>query len=140
MWFVSRYTSAAPGQYQICLTITDANGCVDTHCNSYYLTKTGQTIVQLEVRPPNTSSVEELDLAEYIQVYPNPARNELNVNYSFNNEVAELRIYNNIGQLVNQQQLNFGNNTLQLNNLSNGIFFVEITTREGVFRKKIVKH
>lgn len=64
--------------------------------------------------------------AEGFRMYPNPASDRLNIE-SGTVEVA--RIFNSLGQLCLEQQLNIGNNALSVQNLRNGIYLVKIGSK-----------
>lgn len=80
-----------------------------------------------------TLSTDELPLNEQIAVYPNPIRTELTINYSGN--IEQIEIYNNLGQLI----LETNETTIDLNELSNGIYTLRMLTDEGLVIEKIVK-
>ena len=57
----------------------------------------------------------------HMDIYPNPAVDRLNVTLSQN---AEIVIYNIMGQQVMSQEGHAGANSININNLSSGIYFV----------------
>jgi hypothetical protein len=57
----------------------------------------------------------------HMDIYPNPAVDQLNVTLSQN---AEIVIYNIMGQQVMSQEGHAGANSININNLSRGIYFV----------------
>jgi len=76
-------------------------------------------------------------------VYPNPATNYLNVIFeSLANEKLGLRILNAVGEeVINESYLNFEGKyekRFDLNYLSNGVYFIEITTENRVINRKII--
>lgn len=86
------------------------------------------------------SNIEELQLQDF-KFYPNPARNQINVDfYSERSVETQFRILNTLGQRVysNMTQLNTGINNLRFNTeqLSAGIYFLQIQQEDG---QKIVK-
>ncbi|MDD2634352.1 MAG: T9SS type A sorting domain-containing protein [Bacteroidales bacterium] len=67
-------------------------------------------------------------------IYPNPATNQINV---FTNKNAELRIYNCLGSLLREVNLE-KQNTIDISNLSNGIYIFRINDGKKSTDKKIV--
>ncbi len=69
----------SPGTYTV--TVTDANGC----------SATWDFMI----------SMEELDLARYIDLYPNPTTDEVFIDYNFTGEMdLEVTVMNHLGQVV----------------------------------------
>jgi hypothetical protein len=70
-----------------------------------------------------------------ILVYPNPASNEIFIeNYTGENPM--LRIYNVSGQLLVQQKLGSGKQTVDTGTLLNGIYFVNLYDKNGISKTK----
>ncbi len=74
-------TNLTAGLYRV--TVTDANGCSDT---------AGIDVIV---------GMEELDLARYIDLYPNPTTDEVFIDYNFTSEVdLKVTVMNHLGQVV----------------------------------------
>lgn len=84
----------------------------------------------------STKSLEVSDTSESIVVYPNPVQSELTV---INAADSIIYIYDENGQLLLQQSLLNNTETINLNNLSNGVFFSQIKGNQKNTVKKIVK-
>jgi hypothetical protein len=107
----------AVGDYTV--TATDANGCTATS-NS----------LKVEL-----SSVAELGLNN-ISVYPNPAKDVVNVKFESNSN-ATVELVNAAGQVLDSKvSTNVSFNTASL---AAGIYFVNIKVAEGVYTQKVVK-
>ena len=79
-------------------------------------------------------------LTNQIEIFPNPAQNNVTIQ-SFNNiQITEIKLFNSIGQLVlcNKSILN-NIAYIQLNNLSKGVYNLSIYSTNGVFNKLIMK-
>jgi hypothetical protein len=93
----------------------------------------------------STTSINELVNSASVEVYPNPASNAINVSFdAVKSGVAELSITNIIGQQVAggmRTSLNTGSNfhTLDIANLSKGIYILNIKTGNGSLQRKFVK-
>lgn len=70
-------------------------------------------------------------------IYPNPAQNILNIEFAGSFDVC---VYNKIGQIVLTKKNNFQKTTLSLNDLSKGIYFVEINSGSSKTNQKIIIH
>jgi len=81
-----------------------------------------------------------------LSVYPNPAKDELNVSFNLDEpQQITLRIHSSIGALVATQEsglLNAGQNTLQLNlneyGLGNGMYFLSVSNNGSILSTKII--
>ncbi len=68
-------------------------------------------------------------------VYPNPAKDKITVNAA---KVGTFRLYNALGSLVRAEQLQRGNNVLDVSGLSNGVYLYSVDDMS--FKRLIVKH
>ena len=103
---------------------TDANGCKDT------------TSIQIKVSA--CVGVGELNnLSELIKVYPNPNNGEFEI--TSKGIDIELKIINDLGQLVKIINLNKINNyEIKVNELSNGVYFVVGQNKTTNINQKII--
>ncbi|MBN2776729.1 MAG: PKD domain-containing protein [Bacteroidales bacterium] len=83
------------------------------------------------LNPTKSSEVEQ----ESLTIFPNPATNKLNL-FS-KNEILEIKIYNNLGQLVLQKQQD--NNIVEISSLLQGEYIIEIWTKKDCFYKYFTK-
>ena len=85
----------------------------------------------------NTATLETADfnIAQSIQLYPNPASDLLHIEMPDDFTLEKVRIYNALGQLILQS------NTadFSVTRLATGVHFVEIETSERTFHKKFIK-
>lgn len=89
-------------------------------------------------------SVPEIEKPEFFTVYPNPANDQLTVRFSYNQASATtVKIMDISGQVV--QTINLGQAegekqlSLDLTDLSTGVYFVELSNAQGTQTKKFVK-
>jgi hypothetical protein len=71
-------------------------------------------------------------------VWPNPAQNELNINILSEGLKPEYEIYNLVGNKVMSGNLKTGVQQVNLNSISNGIYFIKINSGKEVKSFKIV--
>ncbi len=115
---------SAPGQYQVCLTVNNANAS-NTLCRTLTL---GNTLA------------ENPEVQERIQVTPNPFRHHLSIALSTNLRSPVFRLYDQIGRLVCEKRLAFGITEIDTEALPAGIYFWEVLSNgERAKTGKIVK-
>lgn len=72
-----------------------------------------------------------------IELFPNPAANNLFVRIQEPN--ARLRIFDNIGNLVLDENLASGQNSLDVSNLSSGSYFIQVVSKDKMSTKILIK-
>lgn len=91
-------------------------------CNLFFIDD-----LSLEFEP---NSVENSD--DNIIIYPNPANNIINISTKKN--IKEIELFNQYGQIKITDR-----NTINISNLTPGIYFLKITTDEAEFNSKFIK-
>ncbi len=105
------------------LTITDANGCINSAVTTVSVTDC-----------TNISAVNSNDLN--FSIYPNPCNIEFSVNYS--GEIDEIIIVNVLGEVV--KKIKYTSDKINVKELSQGVYFVHIVRNsEKVKTEKIIK-
>ncbi len=82
--------------------------------------------------------VDENNKEDMVEVYPNPATNQLTIKTAQFKE-KEIRITDVLGNLIQQSMLNSHQSTIDISNLAKGIYFIELQTEKGILRRKFVK-
>jgi hypothetical protein len=90
------------------------------------------------------TSTTNIEYNEYatnaIVLYPNPARNFINLDLNnINQKVSTVKVFDNIGQeIYNYNLSDFSGNVYEipLNNLPNCLYFVSILSENKVYSKK----
>lgn len=80
-----------------------------------------------------------------LQVFPNPATNELNYQFDVaNKENIKISIHNIIGQIVYSEQIQNAIGTykkqINISNFTNGMYFIKIEFENGTISKKFIKN
>ena len=70
-----------------------------------------------------------------ITIAPNPTSNYLYIETE--KEIKSINVIDVAGRVTNSN--NFANNKVDVSNLSNGIYFIEVQTSDGVFKSKFIK-
>ena len=90
---------------------------IDSSDNLY----TGFTFDLKDLFPDAGVGVQEIEHNNHISVYPNPASDQISIMLNKN---AEVTVYNIMGQTVMTVEGKAGVNTLDISNLTSGIYFV----------------
>jgi hypothetical protein len=84
-------------------------------------------------------STNELEIqAANIKVYPNPTDGLLNIDLNTLTEDVSIDVFNIVGQQVQSVQNARNLATLDLSNVSNGVYFVRISNDAAVISKKVI--
>ena len=113
------------------------------HFNGYvddiyvYNRAIGQTDVNALYNAPNpaTVGIDETKISNNLNVYPNPAKNELTINA--NEQIQTITIIDVTGKTV--QSFVNPNNTINVSALNNGIYFLTVKTKNGISYTRFIK-
>ena len=108
--------------------VTDANGCLSD--TSFFVVDWIHT------------SVEDFNI-DRLSIYPNPSRDIFNIEFtSLLRQNLEIRIINSIGEIIYLENLeNYTgeySKAINLKEYSKALYFLEITTNNGVVNKKLI--
>jgi hypothetical protein len=89
-------------------------------------------------------SVEELSNVQNVQVYPNPANNEVSISMDANrSETLQVKLYSINGQQISAEQwtISSGNSSKQfdLEGLDSGIYMISISGEHTQIQERIIK-
>lgn len=126
------YTYSTGGTYNVCLTVTDAFGCVDSTCKSVVAVATG---------------ISELSTGETLSIYPNPYTGQTLISYSLTEKAnVTLEVHNLLGAkietLVNENQqpgaykYNF---SAESSGNAQGIYVVKLKLNNSIYIRKIIE-
>ena len=122
-------------------------GCTNTYCDSLTVDSLGNIIYKgintgftLQTTTPTIlTGLGNTNSTSGIQLQPNPAQNKITItgNTDFNNYV----LLNTMGQQVNSGNLMIKENTIDISELSNGVYFIKLTDKTGnSFNQKFIKN
>jgi hypothetical protein len=86
-----------------------------------------------------TSQINDEIAKQELTIFPNPANNILNIKSSWLNQnaVGTVSIYSVIGNVVKTEKLS---NEIDVSELSQGVYFVEVITEEHHVKIKFLKN
>jgi len=105
------------------VTVTDSLGC----------TSVGSPFIYIQVIPVSSDLKEEKNI---FNIYPNPANSFITIdidNYNFKDFNFEM--FDFTGKMIFQKDLNSNKNYINLNGISDGIYFYQISNENGVLEK-----
>lgn len=102
------HTFTTAGPHNVCLTIKNSCG-EDMDCKSI---------------TSGTVGIDDVNTANGISVYPNPAKDYLQLNGVASN--YEYTIYNAIGQKMKSGRVGTGTNMIDVNHFSKGVYYLEM--------------
>lgn len=88
---------------------------------------------------PNGTSVDENANNTDLYIYPNPVANTLNI--KTNENIEKVEVYNVLGnKIISADSFHDVNNcSVQVDELSKGVYILQITTQEGIRTEKFIK-
>ncbi len=121
------------------LTVTDVNALISLNPGEYRLYSTQS------LGDPIFTGIEELPVVyNELELFPNPAVSEININLSaITEQIKQLVIYNVAGQVVEQKDFNgFLDNlyTINVSAYPNGFYYYRIVTDKVIYSGKFIKN
>ncbi|WP_445715893.1 T9SS type A sorting domain-containing protein [Flavobacterium sp.] len=120
---------------QLSLIDVNANGYVDYTITPINNTAIGSTF-SARVNIQSTLNSQTF-IIDNFKLSPNPVIDNLNI--ESDNQIKTIRIYNQLGQIISLYEINNNKRTLDLSNLSSGIYTIFIETNKRTLNKKIIK-
>ena len=130
-WSFHFFNNNVPGQGKAVLKIYSDN-------------EFSQLLDTLVINIDIANSINDILDSEEISVYPVPAKDVLNIKMNFKKAAnAEIFMTDNLGRIVKNisslHQKNYYSSKVDVSDLKNGIYFLNIKTEEGVVTKKVFK-
>ncbi len=102
---------------------------------------TGPETFHIAIREDAVSSTTEIISAAEFKIFPNPTGGHVTLQKSTGtNQSAQIRVFNSTGQLVysSEQQLSGGMTQLELENLSPGLYVVQMSTGDNTYSERLI--
>lgn len=119
----------------------NGGGTVYFRVAPYFAGETGTYLLSMSLTRTSTVGINENQISENIIVYPNPAKDFVLIDFNeLKGKLNQINLLNVQGQNVftfniNDQSKIFN---LPLTNLSDGIYFIQIQTENGILSKKLI--
>ncbi|MBU2555346.1 MAG: T9SS type A sorting domain-containing protein [Bacteroidetes bacterium] len=114
----------------ICDYIVDPTGATD-----FYLNSAGCNTKEEVEAACDYSAIQE-GSAPLIRLFPNPAKDFINISHTTEEGSMDVSIYNYLGQMELHKASD--NNKIMVSTLRNGIYTVEITTNAKLYRDILI--
>jgi hypothetical protein len=100
----------------------------------------GEELVIKEIRTIENKGIENmLTGSDEIRIYPNPASSILNISMP-GNQSAEIYLYNLSGKVVYHEITTDAEKTIDLTELTEGLYILSVSTTNTYFTKKVIKN
>ena len=88
---------------------------------------------------PPTAIIVDVETVEErnVNIYPNPARDFVRVS-TVNGQQSTVKIYNTIGMLVDEFEINSDEIEINVSDYKSGVYFVKVSTINGSVIKKFI--
>ena len=124
------YTYANDGDYIACLTISTDDNCTSTYCDTVVIR--------------GTVGMTELTDLNQVRIYPVPAREVLNIEFTLNSsEFLSLELADLTGKILREQEITrfpAGDHSVkvEVKTLSPGMYFLRIQGENGTLTRKVL--
>ena len=81
---------------------------------------------------------DEVIAANDIMIYPNPSKDEINIQLQSSDSVESVEVYSLLGKKMNLSNLH--NNKLDISHLSKGIYIIKVKGSRKSYTKKIIRN
>jgi len=83
-----------------------------------------------DINISDVTGIEETVMSTNVRVYPNPAKDVLNMYSSAT--IAGIKLFNVYGQLVLSNRVNSANTSINTANFADGMYYLQIETKDGI--------
>lgn len=128
---------AVLGHYVVCLTVSSANGCSSTFCDSSSVHKTAG-MSSLHVIPNGVTGISQASIVKTLKAYPNPMTDELNVEIELNtHDNLAYTLSDNLGRTIVKSDITGSQLKISTASLDKGFYFLSVSDRNGKAIKTI---
>jgi PKD repeat protein len=138
------HTYAGSGPYQICLAVSNANGCTNTYCDSVYAGRASGGITITVINPAMAGVTDNNTIINSLENYPNPFSNTTTIAYSIKQDASiELNILDLLGNkiaVIESGKKASGTYQTEWNasNISAGIYLLQLKVNNQISIKKLM--
>jgi PKD repeat protein len=129
--------------YSICLSVTVSCGSSATYCMPYYVSKPSDPssqVISVNVVPPDKlNGIGTFEGRDHsFSLYPNPNDGCFTVDIGDTEEAVTLTVYDLVGNTIYTSALQRNKNTVKLDEISAGIYFVQLRSGGSSQTQKII--
>ena len=131
---------AIPGQYVICLTVSNSTLCSSTHCDSSSVHKIASAFLmsQVNVIPQAVTGVKEVNSTINAMAYPNPIADELFIEMNQkDNAKLSYHLIDALGRVVSKGYIENTKAVINTSNLQKGCYTLSISNEKGTSLKTL---
>jgi len=127
------HTYDSAGVYNICATVYNACGDSASYCqtDSVFRLSNSNTIISVQVIGITAGIAANATQTSVIKVYPNPAQNKITIDAA---DVITVKLIDMLGKQITTTK----ENQIDVTNLTNGVYFVQVQTKQGSTTQKII--
>ncbi len=132
----SAFDDVMPGNITL-----NGGGTIYFKVASYFAGETGTYLLSMSLTRSASVEVSSVEMENLIKIYPNPAKEFVIIDLNeFNGQVSQLNLINIQGQKVESISAFNQSKTIRLplSNYSEGVYFLQILTDNGIVNKKII--
>jgi PKD repeat protein len=118
------------------LRVTMKQGSSPTSCEIFSFGEVEDYTADFGSGAPGSVIASDLEL----NVYPNPASNQLNIYLISDSETVNIKVYTMLGRVVEYFEVNGSNAQIDLSRYSNGMYYIGVDDGKQYVLKKFVKH
>ena len=125
----------------------DATRYPSGHVYSYTFTTVGVNTYECSPHPDSmygtitvtsTAGISENNLLSF-EMYPNPVSDVLNIQLPTGTEKAEVSVFDYTGRLVSSKTISSNDSTLDVQNISKGIYIIRVATNSKIGVQRFIK-
>lgn len=113
-----------------------------TPCTNVTINGIPEVLAVGETEDYTINIVDNLSIDDFNQdqfsIYPNPAQNVINIESKDNLNIESVKIVDLSGKLIIEKTQN--TNQVDIVNLSNGVYIVEVASEGRIYKKKLIKY
>ncbi len=76
------------------------------------------------------------NLADLVKIFPNPATTRINIEVAANIEITDVALYDVLGKNTGATRVN---GTIDVSNLSRGVYILNVKSTQGTLTQKVIK-
>lgn len=137
------YTTA--GWYNVCVTLTDNNGCASTTCqnDSLYRMSSSNSMITVNVINGTTTNINEINSDKSLSIFPNPSNGNVKIQTKKDVQSISVTVTDITGKIIYNDKTIVTNGFANLNiGVEAGTYFItviNILTNEKIIKKLIIQ-